>query len=210
MLNSHSVERVASASIFWNFWRAFKRCSRQTPAMWRRKNVRTQSETKNHCLPLLFGKSWRYEEKWQLSPRRTVRLQTGGSEHVLAPPTTLWVRYKSPGAAGPPFYPTVASQDYVNERSRKSRGQRGRWADERCCSVAALQVDLWLLRFRTKLQFLCNNLTAQQQRTTPVMSPPAFFCSVLWFSNHFTHSGLQPIYSLWCSQGRPKVRLNYR
>lgn len=55
-LNSHSVERVASASIFSNFWKTFKRCSRQTPAMWCWKNARKQQETKTLRLPPLIGK----------------------------------------------------------------------------------------------------------------------------------------------------------
>lgn len=84
-LSSHSVERVASASIFWNFWRAFKRCSRQTPAMQSWRNVRTQSETKNHCLPPCLEKMMIRGKVATLTEEDSACANTGGcSVHVAA------------------------------------------------------------------------------------------------------------------------------
>lgn len=121
-LNSHSVERIASASIFWNFWRAFKRCARQTPAKRRRRNVRTQSETKNHCLPPCLEKLMICGKVATLAEEDCASTNTGGlgARFSNTNTPTLWVRYKSSEAAGPLFFtPMFVSQDYVNERSKK-------------------------------------------------------------------------------------------
>lgn len=170
-LNSHSVERVASASIFWNFWRAFKRCSRQTPAMRRWRNVRTQAETKNHCLPPCLEKLMIRGKVATLAEEDCVSANTVGlgARFSNTNTPTLWVHYNSSEAAGPPFFtPMFVSQDYVKERSKKVEDRvEEDDSDERCCVVAALQVDLWLPHFSMKLQFLCNNLTMEQQERLP-------------------------------------------
>lgn len=58
------MERVASASIFSNFWAAFRRCSRQTPDCYvMLKECLKRARDKGSESPPLVRKSWWWKEK---------------------------------------------------------------------------------------------------------------------------------------------------
>lgn len=58
------MERVASASLFSNFWAAFRRCSRQTPDCYvMLKECLKRARDKGFESPPLVRKSWWWKEK---------------------------------------------------------------------------------------------------------------------------------------------------